>query len=588
MPPTRQEVTIVRKGVDQGLAYGVGRVLFVVAAVLAGVTGAHAAAPVAMSNPVDVGGMDAGGIGDPEIIKFRGKYYMYSSNNNYTGGANSDRVLVWESIDLVNWAYKGVAANYANGWMNWAPDVLYHNGQFYMVTSGDSGSGGRPADPYYPALPPYYRDHVVMRSDSPVGPFVKMTDNLPGSIDGHIFQDDDGKLYFFWASGGGIRYRALSAPNTIDSAQAERHLTSCVVNIVGNWTEAPMVWKRNGTYFLSYSGNDLIRDDYQVHVCKGASLESLKPQTNKVLSLDTAGSWVGSAHNTIVTGPDLVTVYNAYHERRSGTGGDGRPAMLRQLALSEAWVASDGQLLADAPDSGFNKPAQPLFRDDFNRTAIGSNWQQYGAAPWGIWGSELLWNDSKGYAGWQLQVTKTTASPADYVYEGMAKHFSWGPLTVSPYPKYGIASSVVRDTLGNITSAFFFGVDARNNLLVSWAVVNGVDQGWQNTSMPAGWNHNVWRTLRIEKRGNTFKLYYDDMLKQTRVINNLHGGAIGVAADNTHVDFSSLAMNPNISGWYRITPRIAPTRSVEVGGWSVVNGGNVIQWTYFGNPNQIW
>lgn len=534
---------------------------------------AQAALPSAMSNPISVSGADAGGIGDPEIIKFRGKYYLYSSNNNYSGGANSDRVLVWESTDLVGWTLKGVAADYANGWFNWAPDVLYHNGRFYMVTSGDNGTT---------------RDHRAMVSDSPIGPFIKLDDNLPASIDGHIFQDDDGKLYFFWAAHGGIRYRPMSAPNTIDTAQPERQLTSCVVNIVGNWTEAPMVWKRDGVYYLSYSGNDLIRDDYQVHVCKGTSLSTLAPQGNKILTLDTTGDWVGSAHNTLITGPDLVTTYNAYHERKLGTGGAGKPAMERRLGLSETWVGAAGDLRGDAPEVGFNRPAQPMLRDDFNRPTIGSGWQQIGAAPWGIWNSELLWNDSRGYAGWQLQLANGVTSPVDYVYEGVAKHFSWGALNVSPYPKYGITSSVVKDASGNIVSVFFFGVDARNNLLVSWAVVNGVDQGWVNTAMPVGWNHNAWHTLRIEKRGSTFKLYYDDMLKQTRTVNNLNGGTMGVAADNTHVDFSSLAMNPYINGWYRITPRVAPTRAVEVGGWSTADGGNVIQWTYFGNPNQIW
>lgn len=547
------------------------------------VVDAGAAPPVPIANPINVGVMDAGGIGDPEIIKFRGKYYLYSSNNNYSGGAYSDRVLVWESTDLTNWAYRGVAADYAQGWLNWAPDVLYYNGQFYMVTGGDTLAGGRAADPYYPALPAYYRDHVVMRSDSPTGPFVKIGDNLPGSIDGHIFQDDDGKLYFFWAAVGGIRYRPLTAPNTVDAAQAERQLTACSVNIAGSWTEAPMVWKRNGTYYLSYSGNDLMRDDYQVHVCKGSTLASMTPQANKVLSLDLAGQWRSSAHSTMIMGPDLVTPYNAYHERDTF-----QPGLYRRLGLSEGWIASDGQLRADPPENGFNRPSQPAFRDDFNRAAIGTDWQQYGNAPWGIFNGELMWNDSSNYSGWNLQITRTRTSLADYVYEGSAKHFGWGSLAVSPYPKYGIVSSVVKDGAGNVVSAFFFGVDARNNLLVSWAVVNGVDMGWQNTAMPAGWNHNAWHALRIEKRGAAFKLYYDDMLKQTRSV-ALDGGGFGVGADNTHVDFSSLAMNHNINGWYRITPRIAPDKAVEVGGWSMLNGGNAIQWTFGGSQaNQLW
>ena len=391
--------------------------------------GAGAALPLHQGNPVWVPGMDAGGIGDPDIIKFRGKYYLYSSNDNYSGGAYSERVLAWESTDLVNWTLRGVAADYAQGWLGWAPDVLYYNGQFYMITSGDTLAGGRVADPWYPAYPPYYRDHVVLRSDSPTGPFTKIGDTLPGSIDGHLFLDDDGRAYFFWAAAGGIRYRAVNiAPSgiTVDPAQPERQLTSCVVNIVSNWTEAPMVWKRNGTYYLSYSGNDVGRDDYQVNVCKGTSLPTLTRQSNHVLSLDTTGNWVGAAHSTMLTGPDLVTAYNAYHESDKTR----RPGLYRNLALSEAWIGSDGELHADAPEAGFDRPAQPLFRDDFNRAAIGAGWQQIGTSSWGLWNSELLWNDSLATTGWQLQTTTGAPSPADYVYEGSAR--LWQNGTRSP------------------------------------------------------------------------------------------------------------------------------------------------------------
>ena len=520
---------------------------------------ANAALPVPVSNPLFVPVPDGGAIADPEVIKFRGTYYLY-------GTSGPSGIRVWSSRNLVNWQDRGIAATAANAWYGWAPDVLYHNGQFYMVTSGDTGT---------------YSDHVVMRSDSPLGPFVRIADTLPNSIDGNIFQDDDGKLYFFWAAGGGVRYRPMTAPNTLDTAQPERQLTACVVNIINNWTEAPMVWKRNGTYYLSYTGNDWTRDDYQVHVCKGATLSGMAPQASKLLTLDTVGTWRGAGHSTMVVGPDLTTLYNVYHERQYG-------GTHRNLGLSEAWIASDGQLRADMPESGVNIPAQPLFRDDFERDAIGSGWQQFGNAPWGTWNRELLWHDSRGYSGWNLQVTSSQVSPPDYVYEGSAKQWEWGPLTASLYPKYGLVSSVVKDAAGNVTSAFFYGVDARNNLLVSWAMINGVDQGWQNTAMPAGWNHNAWHALRIEKRGNTFKLFYDDMLKQTRSV-ALSGGGFGAGADNTHVDFSSLAMNHNINGWYRITPRNAPDKAVEVGGWSTVDGGNVIQWSFGGNQaNQLW
>ena len=42
------------------------------------------------------------------------------------------------------------------------------------------------------------------------------------------------------------------------------------------------------------------------------------------------------------------------------------------------------------------------------------------------------------------------------------------------------------------------------------------------------------------------------------------------------------------SGYYRITPRHAPSKCLEVYGWSQDNEARVVQYEYYGNPNQQW
>src|SRR5689334_1849313 len=62
------------------------------------------------------------GVADPNIIRYRGYYYLYD-----TGGD----VRVWSSTDLVNWADRGLALTGPVNGTAWAPRVRYYNGTFY-------------------------------------------------------------------------------------------------------------------------------------------------------------------------------------------------------------------------------------------------------------------------------------------------------------------------------------------------------------------------------------------------------------------------------------------------------------------------
>ena len=94
------------------------------------------------------------GVADPQIIRYRGYYYLYS-----TGGD----VRVWSSTDLVNWTDRGLCLVGPVNGKAWGPRVLYHNGTFYLYASGDTG-GVQTQSVYVSGSPMHPRETLMLIS----------------------------------------------------------------------------------------------------------------------------------------------------------------------------------------------------------------------------------------------------------------------------------------------------------------------------------------------------------------------------------------------------------------------------------------
>ena len=128
-----------------------------------------------------------GDFADPFVLRFNGRYYLYCTNPG---------VRCWQSDDLLHWTFRGevVPEDEFPGLVPFAPEVVYKNGWFYMYTS------------------PHGLGHYVLRSDSPLGPFRKITPNIGHAIDFSIFIDDDGAWYAYWADDRGILGCRMTSP----------------------------------------------------------------------------------------------------------------------------------------------------------------------------------------------------------------------------------------------------------------------------------------------------------------------------------------------------------------------------------------
>lgn len=223
-----------------------------------------------------------GDFADPFVLRYNGKYYLYATNPD---------IRCFTSDDLVEWKLEGpvIGEDVFGELVPFAPEVIYADGKFYMYTS-PSGFG-----------------HYVLESDSPLGPFRKITENIGHEIDGTVFIDDDGKWYFYWAGFEGIWGCEMYSPTEF----GEPVLTGADLH---GWTEGPLVCKRDGIYYMTYTGNHYLSNGYRIQTAWSTDpLTGYRDDLYNPALIHTEGEGVGLGHSSTVQGPDLVSYYLVYH-----------------------------------------------------------------------------------------------------------------------------------------------------------------------------------------------------------------------------------------------------------------------------------
>ena len=244
---------------------------------------------------------------DPDILYYNGYYYMYVTGTGYP---------VYRSADLDNWTLMGkslpeVSWNINKQYM-WAPDVEYINGKFYMAVSmGEAGFG-------------------IAVSDSPTGPFVCAGDMpfLTQTIDGHIFVDDDGKIYLYYTSWcNGRKYGIWGVEMQSDCLTPKWETEKLIFTPTEPWemtmdmggvVEAPFMFKKDGVYYLVYSGSHYMADYAVGYATSKSPLEGFEKSKNNPILIGTADAR-GTGHCSIVTSPSgkMAMVYHVHHSQSS-------------------------------------------------------------------------------------------------------------------------------------------------------------------------------------------------------------------------------------------------------------------------------
>lgn len=259
---------------------------------------------------------------DPFVYRFNGYYYLYpTTGGGFVKAYKSADLFNWEPVDngvlnrgyVYSYSYDGSGVSPADT-TPYAPEVIYFNGKFYMITS-PAGNG-----------------HYVLESDSPEGPFTCISENIGHSIDGSFFIDGEENIYLYGANSSSIRAYAMDDDfTTFLTDDSDQELMTSLQNCrVGNWNEGPYMLQRNGSYYLTYCGTHYLSRDYRVDYayCQEGSdlLKSSSYTREDTVVLSTEDDFYGLGHSCTVLGPDMDSYYIAYHNLESNN--------LRYLNLS--------------------------------------------------------------------------------------------------------------------------------------------------------------------------------------------------------------------------------------------------------------
>lgn len=269
-------------------------------------------------------------LADPDVLKVDNTYYLYPTSD----GRGYEAFV---STNLVDWENKGrVFEDPRNG--AWAPDVFHYkngDGKFYLYYTDSATNSTRLER---------HKQIGVAVADSPLGPFIDKNVLAADSIDAHLFQDDDGRLYLYYveiAAGFKIFVQPMSDPLTQKGERIQLiHPTEAWEKVSGDVTEGPFMLKRNGTYYLMFSGTGADSPNYGIGYATSKSPLGpfVKFAGNPIVHRE--GNLLGPGHHAVVEGPDKK-LWLVYHQKRDE--GINWP---RYLAIDPMWFDDKGVIHA--------------------------------------------------------------------------------------------------------------------------------------------------------------------------------------------------------------------------------------------------
>jgi len=280
---------------------------------------------------------------DPFVLRVGDTYLAYSTNSA------EGNVPTLSSGDLVDWKKGEDAMPQLAPWVTpgqtWAPEVLQREGGGYVLyyTAASTAAGRQCVG------------HAV--GDSPEGPFVDEAEKPfvcqareGGSIDASPFVDEDGKLYLLWKNDGNAVgrdtyiYSQKMSADGLDLHGNPVRLFKQDAAWEGELVEAPVMWKREGEYYIFYSANAYYNKSYAVGyaTCEGPLGPCEKAADNPILK--TAEGAVGPGHNAVIEDGDGKTwvAYHAWPPDAVGSVYPGRALWLDRLTWKGGKPAIDG------------------------------------------------------------------------------------------------------------------------------------------------------------------------------------------------------------------------------------------------------
>ena len=307
------------------------------------------------TNPICTEDGKALHVADPFIYEHEGTYYLTGTTDVNLG------IDYYTSHDLVTWKFGGAlfhrTPDYPGTNSFWAPEVREYKGRFYLTYSCWFDEFNRLMS-------------CLAMSDRPEGPFTPLYSpwfDIDGqAIDCHIFVDDDPRQtpYLFYSRNGsrdgyaygevwGVRLQDdLSGfdgePRLIGQADQPWELV-CRDN--NRCNEDPFVIKYEGTYYMTYSGNDTGQSHYGVGVATAPHPLGpwFKYDDNPQMITDFSRGISSPGHNSIITSPDGSELFIVYH--RHADPWQPRPAFDRIVCIDRIYFDKAGRMHIAQPST---------------------------------------------------------------------------------------------------------------------------------------------------------------------------------------------------------------------------------------------
>ena len=302
---------------------------------------------------------------DPWMFFHKGFYY-FTATLDGDGG-----VWLWRSRTLAgleNGEKKQVYKSPGNGLISkqiWAPELHLVGKRWYFYFTASDGTDEN------------HRMHVLeSKTDDPWSDYeykAKVFDKTADewTIDGTVFQAENGKLYMIWCghvpnNGNGLYIAEMSDAWTISSKRV------LISQADFDWekkrypiNEAPEILQRNGKIFLIYSASDTGTPDYALGMLTNSDGDVLNPKAwkkspvpvfSQVKNAD--GNVFGPGHNGFFKSPDGKEDWIIYHGKETDEytyrgrraraqkftwNADGTPNFGEPIPVSKTQIAPSGE-----------------------------------------------------------------------------------------------------------------------------------------------------------------------------------------------------------------------------------------------------
>ncbi|NJM07280.1 family 43 glycosylhydrolase [Candidatus Gracilibacteria bacterium] len=480
----------------------------------------------------------AGSFPDPYVLKHCGEYWAYCTGDWPDGR----RFGILRSRDLVQWQPVGGALEpLPTGYpFYWAPEVVYDNGRFYMYYSAGDELNAM-------AL-------RVAIAEHPGGPFVDSGRTLtaePFAIDAHVFVDDDGARYLFYATdylehthvGTGTAMARLrdhlalaEVPRPVTRARFDWQVYDPQRAQKGGvrWhtLEGPFVLKRKGRYYQMFSGGNWQNLSYGVSYATSDQIDRAAEweqhaDGQRILPIvrTIPGRVIGPGHNSVVRGPDNMQLFCVYH-RWSPT------ADARQMAIDPLDWAGERLLVlgpSDTPQSLSATATAVDFFDHEHDYGLGAQWECKGGS----------WHVQAGSA---VQAQRSERAMALF-----APHF---PCAIAELSLRADGTAADGDGLGVVLTFDSTIVlrcvllPARGLLQIAW--LGPGDWREHHVALPLDFVPQVYHLLRIATDGQQVRIALDEGRLRWQGLLDLPAEQIGLLSEGAPAMFAGFALTV---GW---------------------------------------